>query len=223
MPDLGHLLILAVGLGLLGFIEPCSVGAHLLFLKLIEGRPRAAKLRQVAIFASIRALFIGSLGALAALLGQSLFALQRGGWLALGVLYTALGVLYLTGKATLLMRRLGPAVSRLSDGRASATLGLLFGLNIPACAAPLLLAILGAVAIEGGTLGAPLVQGFAILATFGLALSLPVAVLVVWHWAAIRLDRIMARAGALPIVTGLVLLALGLWSIYFAWSVARPG
>ncbi len=31
-PDLFNLIFLALGLGFLGFIEPCTIGAHMLFL-----------------------------------------------------------------------------------------------------------------------------------------------------------------------------------------------
>jgi cytochrome c-type biogenesis protein len=32
------LLIVPLGLGLLGFIEPCSIGATLIFVKFLEGK-----------------------------------------------------------------------------------------------------------------------------------------------------------------------------------------
>src|SRR3546814_1366678 len=67
------------------------------------------------------------------------------------------------------MVTLGPSLKRLGRLRGSAGLGLLFGLNIPACAAPLLLALLAGAA----TTGATLLSGFVALAVFGLALSLP--------------------------------------------------
>jgi cytochrome c-type biogenesis protein len=148
-PDFGYQLLLALGLGLLGFIEPCSLCGHLLFLKAVEGRAWAFKLRQTAVFAITRAVFMSALGGLVALVGQGFFALQRGGWLLLGTLYAGLGALYLAGKASILMRRIGPSLARFSDARGSAGLGVLFGLNVPACAAPLLLVILGTVALEG--------------------------------------------------------------------------
>lgn len=214
-PDLAYQLLLALGLGLLGFIEPCSVGGHLLFLKVVEGREQAFKLRQTAVFAATRAVFMGALGALAALVGQAFFTLQRGGWLLLGSLYAGLGVLYLAGKASLLMRQIGPSLARLADARGSAGLGVLFGLNVPACAAPLLLVILGAVAVESGARAEPIVTGFVTLAVFGLALSAPLALLIVWPRAANQIDRLFGMAAETRMVTGSVFVVLGLWSIYF--------
>ena len=139
MSELGFvtLVLLPIGLGLLGFFEPCSMGSNLLFTKYMEGKDRAAKLVQVAVFTVTRALFIGVLGLLAGVLGTAFLGLQKGVWIALGSVYVLIGAVYVAGKAGVLMRTIGPRVSRISAGHGSAGLGLLFGLNIPACAAPL--------------------------------------------------------------------------------------
>jgi cytochrome c-type biogenesis protein len=216
MLDFTYQLALALGLGLLGFIEPCSIGAHLLFLKHIEGKAPAIKLRQTSIFAVTRGAFMGVLGAAAALMGHGFFAFQRGAWILLGASYTLIGALYLTGRVAWLMRRLGPSLARLSDARASATLGVIFGLNVPACAAPLLLVILATVAVQSGTSTEPLLFGFVILAVFGLALSAPLVILMVWPTAARLSDGLLRLDGARRPLIGLTLIGLGLWSIYFA-------
>jgi len=129
--------LLPIGLGLFGFVEPCSIGSTLLFIKLMEGKPAAVKLGQVAVFAFTRAGLIGLMGAAAALIGGAFLALQKAGWLVLGLAYLGIGILYLAGRVGALMRTVGPRLGRVGDLRASAALGLLFGLNIPACAAPL--------------------------------------------------------------------------------------
>ena len=133
---LTSLLLLPVGLGLLGFIEPCSIGSTLLVIKHLEGKSAASKLAQVSIFAGTRALFIGFLGVLAVVLGTTFLGLQRGAWIVLGAVYVLLGLLYVLGKVGVLSVSLGPSLARLSNMRGSAGLGVLFGLNIPACAAP---------------------------------------------------------------------------------------
>lgn len=56
------------------------------------------------------------------------------------------------------MVALGPSLSRLSGLGGSASLGVLFCLNIPACAALLILVLLGAAA-AGGASGASFVMG----------------------------------------------------------------
>lgn len=82
--DTLSLATLALGLGLFGFIEPCTVGSHLLFVKYLEDKSGRAKLAQTVVFAVTRAIFIGALGATAAFLGTAFFNLQKGFWLLLG-------------------------------------------------------------------------------------------------------------------------------------------
>jgi cytochrome c-type biogenesis protein len=130
------LLVLPIGLGLLGFVEPCSVGSALVFIKHLEG----------------------------------------------------------------------------TNARGSVALGLLLGLNIPACAAPLLFALLGAVA-AGGASGAPFISGFVSLSLFGLALSLPLIAAVLFAPARRGLDWLAGLSRRLPFWTGLLLIGLGAWSI----------
>jgi cytochrome c-type biogenesis protein len=212
------LVLLPLGLGLLGFLEPCSLGSTLLVVKHLEGRSAAAKLAQVGVFAATRAIFIGFLGMLAVVLGAAFLGFQRVAWIGLGILYLGLGVLYLTGQSGRLMISLGPSLSRLTDLRGSAALGVLFGLNIPACAAPLLFILLAAAA-AGGASGLTLLQGFISLAFFGLALSLPLVVAVLFEPARRAIDWLAGLSVRLPFWTGLLLTALGVWSIWFGATV----
>lgn len=210
--SLWTLVLLPLGLGLLGFIEPCSIGTSLLFIRYVEDRPAAAKIAQAVVFTLTRALFIGLLGLLAALVGGAFIALQKAGWVVLGGLYILLGLLYLAGRAGSLMRSLGPGLSRLSETKGAAALAVLFGLNIPACAAPLLAILLGTAAMTGG---AKLAAGFLMLAVFGLALSLPLLLALLWAPARRLLDRLSQGARRVPVPIGLLFIALGAWSIYF--------
>ena len=216
---LTSLVLLPVGLGLLGFVEPCSIGSTLLVIKHLEDKSAAGKLAQISIFAGTRALFIGLLGIVAAVLGTAFLGLQRGAWIVLGAVYVLLGLLYLGGKAGVLMVSLGPSLAQLATPRGSASLGVLFGLNIPACAAPLLVVLLGAAA-AGGTAGGTLASGFVSLALFGLALSLPLVLAVLFDPARRAIDWLAGLSGRLPFWTGLLLIALGLWSIWLARSPA---
>jgi cytochrome c-type biogenesis protein len=208
--DLWALVVVPLGLGLLGFIEPCTVGSSLLFVKYLEGKNAAAKLLETGVFALTRALFIGALGAVAALVGSAFLDAQRWFWILLGAAYAVLGFLYLAGKHWRLMRVLGPKLTRARTTRGAAALGVVFGLNIPACAAPLLAAVFAA---SLGT--ASVAQGFWVMAVFGLALSLPLVVAVFWGRARGWLDRLAALANRIPFWTGVVFVLLGIWSIYF--------
>ncbi len=217
---------LPVGLGLLGFVEPCAIGATLIFVKSMEGQSGAHKLAQVTLFTAVRALVIGALGALAALVGTHFLGFQRGVWISLGALYFALGLAFLLGKASLFSVSLGPTLTRLGNLGGSAVLGAAFGLNVPACAAPLLAALLGAAAAHATraagarqpalAMSGDIASGFTSLALFGLALSLPLVAAVLIPPARRSLDGLAALSRRIPRWTGALLLALGAWSIRLA-------
>lgn len=216
-----NLVGLSVILGLFGFVEPCTVGSSLLFVKSIESVGWRRKVAQTAVFMLARGGFVGSLGVAAALLGTVFIGFQKAGWMVLGGVYLAMGLLYALGKAEWMKRAIGPKLARFGlighKGVAgSATLGVLFGLNIPACAAPLVFALLGqtAVAAKGDAL-----VGFVTLAAFGIALSLPLFAIVLVPPLARALDRLAALSVRVPRFTGVVFAALGLWSLAFAFFV----
>lgn len=214
IPETGWLPLaaLSVSLGLLGFIEPCSLGSSLVFIKTLEGRAAAAKIAQTGVFTATRALLMGALGWAAAAMGTVLFTFQKAVWVVFGMLYIVLGFIYLAGKGGLLMSRLGSRLPRVSGLRGAAALGAVFALNIPACATPLLLALLG-VSTAHGAAGAAPGGGFATLALFGLALSMPLVVLVLFEPARRLIDGLAGLSRRIPLWTGLVLTALGVWSI----------
>ncbi len=209
-----NLVALPIGLGLLGFVEPCSMGANLVFVKYLERRSRRSKITAALIFMAARGGFTGLLGVAAALLGTAFVDAQKTFWIVLGTIYLAIGALYIMGRAGPLLRRIGPGLDRLSAARGSAALGLLFGLNIPACAAPLLFAVFGTAAGAGTVL-----RGFSTLALFGLALSLPLVLAVAVPPVGRGLDRLAGLSTTMPFWTGVVFLLLGLWSIYFGYFV----
>lgn len=210
MLDLWALILVPLGLGLLGFIEPCTVGSSLLFVKYLEGKDRASKVIETTALAVTRAVFIGALGAMAAFIGSVLLELQRGFWMLLGAAYVVLGAFYLARQQWRFMRMLGPTPARTHQARGAAMLGIVFGLNIPACAAPLLGALMAASAGAGSV-----ARGFVVMAVFGLALSVPLLILVVWGRARAWLDWLAAFSERVPRWTGVVFVGLGAWSIYF--------
>ena len=216
-----NLLVLPAALGLVGFIEPCSIGSSLIFIKYLERKEAARKITETVLFAATRAAFIGMLGVLAVLLGTAFLGWQKGAWILLGAIYVFIGSLYLAGWARVLMRTVGPSLASLSGVRGSVGLGMLFGLNIPACAAPLLLILLGAAA-AGGATGSTLAGGFVSLAVFGSALSLPLVLAVLFAPARAALDWLAGLSGRMPLWTGIVLIALGLWSIGFGLFATLP-
>jgi cytochrome c-type biogenesis protein len=212
---------LPIALGLIGFVEPCSIGSTLVFIKYLEGRDARAKIAQVALFTTARALFTGTLGLAAVALGAAFAGVQRSGWVLLGTLYVAIGLLLVAGRGQWMTVSLERWLSRLKPARGSLALGVLFGLNLPACSAPLIVALLAAAA-AGGAAGATYAAGFTALALFGLALSAPLVAAVFFEPARRAFDRLAALSRRIPTWTGMILILLGLWSIRFA-MVAELG
>lgn len=208
-------LALALGLGLLGFVEPCSLGSTLVVLKQLEGRSRGQKLREAGGFALARAAVLGLLGAGAAFAGRAFFDFQRIAWLVLGAVYIGIGLVFLARRGAWLGQRLMPWSRRPAS---TVGLGAVFGLNVPACAAPLLLGLLGTeIAVGSGGAGVAAWRGFASLAVFGLALTAPLLAVLAWPRLERGLDWLCARTRYAPRLAGLLMLALGLGTVVFAW------
>ena len=208
------LVLLPIGLGLLGFVEPCTIGGHLVFLETQKSRPLADKWRAVGIFVVLRALVAGLVGALAGFLGQKLVSAQTGLWLVFGTLYLGVGLAFLTGHAGRLKKRLELAPAAWRRATSPWLLGAAFGLNIPACAAPILFALLGFAASTGAV-----VVGFVQMALFGLFLSLPLVLFVALPGLTGGLARIGSLFRNTGRVIGVVFILLGLWSIWFGLYV----
>ena len=206
---------MAAGLGLIAFVEPCSVGSHLLFLKFLDRLPERQRLYQTLVFTLARAGLMAGLGVLAAVVGTRFLGIQHGLWMALGSLYVALGLAYLAGGAPWLIRQSDRLLPRVPTTSGGAALGVLFGFNIPACAAPLLAVLLGGAATQAAA-GGGMAYGGVSLLIFGLALSSPL-VLAVFTQRGRRLLNAIARfATRMPRITGAVLVLLGVWSIGLA-------
>lgn len=208
-------LALAFGLGLLGFVEPCSVGSHLLFLKYLEQSPSSRRAVQTMLFTLTRAAFMAALGMLAAVIGGRFIGLQHALWAVLGGLFVALGLFYLGGGAPWLMQRLSRLLPAVQGPPGSVGLGVLFGLNIPVCAAPLLAVLLGDTAARAAA-GRGIVYGGLTLFVFGLALSSPLVLAVVTRRGRRALDAIARVSARMPRWTGALLVVLGVWSLYLA-------
>ena len=208
------ILALPFALGLLGFVEPCTIGAHLLFLNTVRGKAAAAKTVATTIFVTVRALVMGTIGAIAALVGQQLIDAQSVLWLAFGILYLAIGLAYATDRIATLERgiELAPAAWKAAEN--PALLGLAFGFSIPACAAPILVALFGLAAGSGTVL-----LGFTAMTAFAVGLSVPLVVLAaigVPSW--MRLSRRAVRW-----LFAAVFIGVGFWSIWFGLYVDATG
>jgi cytochrome c-type biogenesis protein len=111
-------------------------------------------------------------------------------------------------------------LNRLSGTRGAIGLAVLFGLNVPACAAPLLFAVLGSASVSGASGVSQVGRGFLSLAVFGLALSIPLVAVVAWSRTRHLLDRLSSLSAMVPTWIGLLLVVFGLWSLYFGLFVS---
>lgn len=211
---LASLVLLPLGFGLFGFVEPCAIGAHLIFLARQAERSRNDRIAALVAFVGARTLVMGTFGALVGLLGQLLIGFQTGFWLLFGLLYCAIGAAFFLDRSSWLARGLVLPSLTWKNARGAWLTGAAFGLNIPACAAPILFGLLG-LTVSGGSA----LAGFTMMAIFALGLSAPlVAMTILPRFArivALSADWLRARrrlAGALFVV-------LGIWSIYFGLFV----
>lgn len=207
-------ILLPMGLGLLGFVEPCTVGAHLVYLRSQGSLPFAGRVRSLTAFVLMRALVAGLFGAFVAALGEMLIGVQTTLWLVFGLVYLAIAVSLLAGRPRFMAAPVNLAPQRWQEAQSPILLGLAFGLNIPACAAPILFGLLGLAA----SLGA-IAAGFWMMFLFGLFLSLPLAPFLLVPGFASRLESLRPRGRSTRLLVGLVFAGLGLWSIWFGLFV----
>jgi len=73
-----------------------------------------------------------------------------------------------------------------------------------------------------GATGTTFLSGFVSLAVFGTALSLPLVLAVLFAPARAALDWLAGLSGRMPLWAGIVLVALGLWSIGFGLFAHLP-
>ena len=207
-------LLLAFGLGLLGFVEPCTIGAHMLFLAGQRVRTMGQRIGAALVFLLARLVVMGGFGGLIVLLGQRLIGVQTGAWLVFGAIYLGLGLAILAGWDKMMRRRIGFAPERWKVASSPLLQGLAFGLNIPACAAPILFGLIGTATVTGTA-----ATGFLMMGVFALALSLPLLPLSVVPRLARPLDRLADWLRPRRWLLGVIFVGLGIWSVWFGLFV----
>ena len=207
-------LLLAFSLGLLGFIEPCTIGAHMLFLGAQRKRSTRQRLAAAIVFLLARLVVMGGFGGLIVVLGQRLIGVQTGAWLAFGAIYLSLGIVMLLGWDNTLRQRVRLAPERWRTASNPLVQGVAFGLNIPACAAPILFGLMAAATASGSA-----ATGFVMMAVFAFALSIPLVPMSVAPRLARPLDRLADWLRPRRWLLGAIFVALGIWSIWFGLFV----
>ncbi|SEW31143.1 cytochrome c-type biogenesis protein [Aliiroseovarius sediminilitoris] len=207
-------LLLAFGLGLLGFIEPCTIGAHMLFLGGQRARSMGQRISAAFIFILARLVVMGGFGGLIVVLGQRLIGVQTSAWLVFGAIYLGLGFAIISGWDKTMRHHIGFAPERWKVASNPLLQGLAFGLNIPACAAPILFGLMGTATFSGSA-----ATGFLMMAVFALALSLPLVPLSIIPGLARPLERLADWLRPRRWLVGVIFVGLGVWSAWFGLFV----
>jgi len=164
--------VLPIGFGLVGAITPCALGVNAVFLGYVTGKPRLRRLAEWPVFALSRATVLMALGLAFGLLGQAVGGFVRGYQQIIAWGLIILGALLIVSR----FRPVSLPSINLLGGRSpnpknAAALGVVFGLDIPACTSPLVLALLAQTVLVGNYL-----LGALALFLFGIGMSLPLLV-----------------------------------------------
>ncbi len=170
------LLSLSLAFGLVGAFTPCALGINAVFLGYISGKPRRQRLVEWLGFALIRAVFLTALGLAFGLFGQLAGGFIRSYHALIGYLLIVLGGLFILSRFRALPLPNVHLVPALTDGSAgrgmgqtgALAMGVVFGLDIPACTSPLVLALLAQTVLVGDYL-----FGTISLFLFAIGMSLP--------------------------------------------------
>lgn len=201
------LLLIPLLFGLLGFIEPCSMGLNIIFLNKINTMSRGKRLRETLLFTLVRGFFFALVGLSAAFIGSRLIVIQSSFFVILGVVYILLGIFTIINMyLPILSCNLN--LSRYLKSRGSLALGVIFGLVIPACAISFVIALIGRALLIGDIIG-----GFVTLFVFGVALSSPLIVLTFFEKSNEMLMKIFKWIQRIPWLAGATLIIVGLLTV----------
>jgi cytochrome c-type biogenesis protein len=190
--------------GLIGFIEPCSLGINIIFLNRVKGYSRAKRISETFVFSLVRGFFLAIVGMSAALIGSKIITLQSTLFWVLGGVYIFLGVLAIINMYIPIFKY-ELNLSKYLRNVEGIALGFIFGLIIPACAISFVLALIGKSILLGN-----LVEGFISLFLFGIALSAPLVIISLFNRSNEIIAKIAEKARHIPWLAGMVLIAVGL-------------
>jgi cytochrome c-type biogenesis protein len=190
--------------GLIGFFEPCSLGINIIFLNRIKGLNTAKKISETSIFSLVRGFLLALVGLSAAFIGSRIITIQTSFFMILGGVYILFGVFSILNKYKPIFK-FGINLTKYFQNKGSMALGFVFGLVIPACAIPLILALIGKSILLGN-----LLEGFISLFIFGITLSLPLLVFSLFAKSNEIISRISEKGRQIPWLAGMVLIVVGL-------------
>jgi cytochrome c-type biogenesis protein len=197
-------ILIPLTFGLIGFIEPCSLGINIIFLDRIKDYKRAKRISETLIFSLVRGLFLALVGLSAAFIGSKIITLQSSFFWVLGGVYVLLGVIAIMNMYVPIFKH-EINLSKYIPFKGTKALGFVFGLIIPACAISLVLALIGKSVVIGN-----LLEGFISLFTFGIALSFPLLLISCFEKSNKIIKSISEKARRIPWLAGFVLIVVGL-------------
>ncbi len=213
------LIIMALITGAGGSFTPCTLGVNLAIAHRFTKDTKAQRIKNWILFALNRALLLTALGLIIGVLGQVVETFTWWFQMIINVVIIIMGLLFIVGsrKPILPGLELG-GKKRLSNKMSPAGMGALFGLNITACVAPLVLALLAGTAAEGNW-----IKGGVSLFIFGIMLSMPILIAVLSNRASSWIIKVSGKyrrvyygvVGVTLIVLGLVEIILSMYVIPF--------
>ena len=168
------LFIAAILAGAGGSFTPCTLGVNLVMVNQLTKEPRAQRVKSWIQFAVSRAALLAAIGLVIGLLGQLIETFTWWFQMVVNSLIIVMGVLFILSRKKPLLPGLDLAGRRtLRTAMSPVAMGALFGLNITACVAPLVLALLARTVLIGNW-----ISGGLALFVFGIMLSLPILIAV---------------------------------------------
>ncbi len=210
------LFVTAILTGIGGAFTPCTLGVNLVMINYLTDKTRAQRVLEWTKFAISRAAMMAVLGLIIGLLGQMIETFTWWFQMVVNVLIVVMGVLFIMGRKKPVLRGFDLAGKRSLDKDMSPlALGALFGLNVTACVAPLVLALLAQTVLVGNWL-----SGATSLFVFGIMLSVPILAAVFNDRASGWISRVSGqyRSVYYPIIGG-ILIVLGLAEIALSMYV----
>lgn len=176
-----------------------------IFLSYVNPLGRGRRISETIKFTAVRAVFLSLLGIFVAYVGQRVFIFRSAYNTGLGIFFILLGTIYVASKFKPIPM---PNINPLKGKQNGISMGVVFGLSIPACAVPLFVALLSKSAVFGD-----LLLGAVSLFIFAIGLSAPLLVMSLSYKANRWLEKIAKGVNIAPIIGGAALIAAGAYTI----------
>lgn len=198
------LILIPLLFGLVGFIEPCSLGINIIFLNRIKHLNRAKRIYETTIFTLVRGFFLALAGLTAAFVGNKFISIQSNLFIVLGTIYIILGILSIIHMYHPVFKS-NMNLAGYFKNKSTIALGIVFGLIIPACAIGFVIALIGKAALAGN-----LFSGFVSLFVFGITLSFPLIIIGYFERSSKIIQKIFAKTKKIKWLAGSILISVGI-------------